>query len=408
MSITGKSQCCIYCHRSIDHICIVPKKPLISSNSSSQLKLGWGNKKYAGKVVSVGVCRVECCCVTGYEQNLLEQKPEIPNLQVIIPQNLLGPVSTSLCDPLALDASDDLLIKVAHALGVLVTGQTERDVMHPRPEPLVVPLSEHGELVDQTLAQQPSIVPPRECIAVNVQKVLGRQGVKHIDRLDGAEILALGVTVARVALANVGELDVEILRHVRGADLFFTPHRLGGGRVVEFEDLGLVQGLDLCEEPLAMLAPPATVARKPARRAAAPVHGGLFLLPRHIAILLVGDAAHVVPRRRVQDVLEAGDLGLGEDGKQLVRHVEGVGSIEKAKRPFHGRRVANVAERGGVADEAEWDTRVGGCVVRTGVVQADASWAVWRTRQARVAPGRLVGKTIEARRLVLFDANAFA
>ena len=136
---------------------------------------------------------------------------------------------------------------------------------------------------------------------------------------------------------------------------FLTPHvgacRVGCGGVVQLEDLGLVHGLDLGEKYLTMLTTPASVARKPTGGTASPIHGGGLVLPGHVTFGFVLDARHVVPRRGIENVLEAGYFGLGEDGEEVVGDIKSIGTIEEAKSFFEARRIANVGECGCVFNE---------------------------------------------------------
>lgn len=91
-----------------------------------------------------------------------------------------------------------------------------------------------------------------------------------------------------------------------------------------------------------------------------------LLVPGDVVALHVVHFAVPVPGTRVDDILEGGHLGLGEDGEEVVHDVEGVGALEEAVRAGEGGGVADVGEGGGVVDEAEVCQSVGGEVVACG------------------------------------------
>lgn len=245
----------------------------------------------------------------GFEDvDLLKQQPKVPNLEIFIPKNLLGPFPSLARDPLGLDLATLFLVKIPDSFDIFVADQAERDIVDPRPQPLVMPLAEHGQLVDQTIAEEPSVVSAGKGIAVDVQQIARPEGVEHVDGLDGAKELALRVAVARVALADEREFHVKVVRELLHGGLLFVPHGVRAAGVVELQDLGRVGGLDLGHESLSMLAPPSAVAGEAAGGTPAPVHCGSLVLPRHISVLVILDAAHEVPWRRIQNVLEAGDF----------------------------------------------------------------------------------------------------
>ena len=96
--------------------------------------------------------------------------------------------------------------------------------------------------------------------------------------------------------------------------------------------LVIAKDSELMVAVLAVLAAPAAVATEAACRGASPVEAVCFVLPGRVVGYVVTDFAEPVPRAGVEDVLEAGDFGLGEDGGELVDDAEGVGAFEEAKR----------------------------------------------------------------------------
>lgn len=197
-----------------------------------------------------------------------------------MPQRLLRPFLALRRDAVRLDAADLLLIEVAQTLGVLVALEAEGHVVDPGLQPLVVPLAEQRELVHERVGQQPGVVAAGEGVAVDVEQVARRQGVEHVDVVGDLEVLALGVAVARVTLADVRELDVEVVCQLLHRGRFEVPDGVGWVRdVVVVEHGGGADGLDLLQEALAVLTPPASVAGEAACGAAAPVHGCVLLGP---------------------------------------------------------------------------------------------------------------------------------
>lgn len=81
--------------------------------------------------------------------------------------------------------------------------------MNPGPQPLVVPFTEERKFINQRIGEEPGVVPAGEGVAVNVEEVFGLQGVEHVDVWGEIEVGALGVAVARVALAYTREVDIE-------------------------------------------------------------------------------------------------------------------------------------------------------------------------------------------------------
>src|SRR3569833_4217353 len=139
------------------------------------------------------------------KKNNLQQQPKEPHLEVDIAQHLVGPVAALHRHALGLLLAEGAVAEEADALEPLVTLETEGDVVDPRFEPLVVPLTEDGELVDEAAALEEGVEAAREGIAVDVEQVLVLPGGLLVGvRFDGEELL-LGVTVAGVALAHVGE-----------------------------------------------------------------------------------------------------------------------------------------------------------------------------------------------------------
>ena len=85
--------------------------------------------------------------------HLLKQQPEIPDLNIIISEHFLRPIPPLLRKPLTLYLARLFLIKIANALYVFLPLQAQRYIMHPRLQPLIMPLPENGKLVNQALAQ---------------------------------------------------------------------------------------------------------------------------------------------------------------------------------------------------------------------------------------------------------------
>ena len=219
-------------------------------------------------------------------------------------------------------------------------------------------------------------------------------------RFDDLEEFALGVAVARVALANVGEMDVHEVLEVRAGDLLGRPAPV----VLMRHYRSIVQGVDLLDEALTVLSPPSPVPRKAACGAAAPVQQVFLLVPAAVFVFVVGDFVGPVPRRGVKDVLKGAEFALREDGEEVVGDVESVGAIEEAEALAEGGGEADVGEGGLVAYKAELGEGEGTGVVGDAVVES-ASRALGRAGHSRFSPGCLVGISVEARRLRLIRTS---
>ena len=133
-----------------------------------------------------------------------------------------------------------------------------------------------------------------------------------------------------------------------------------------------------------MLATPAAVARKPARRGAAPVEAVVLLVPGRVLAVRVGDLARPVPRGGIYDVVIGGYLRLGEDGEKVVNHAIGIGALEEAVCGAEGRGEADVRHSSPVCDEAQIADRVFLNVVKPVLLFEDAGRRVGRAGHARV------------------------
>ena len=284
--------------------------------------------------------------------NPLQQQPKEPDLKVLIPQHLTRPLTALVRDPRRLDPARRLLAEIPHRLDVLVPLGTERDVVHPRPQPFLVPLAEQRQLVHQALALQESVEAAAERVAVHVQQVLVQPGVVLLGRLDDLEVFLLGVAVPRVALADVRELDVEEVGVLRARDFLDAP--VGGVRrgAVVLEKLGGIEVVDFLDEELAVLVAPAAVAGEAACCGSPPVHFVFFLLPVMVVAFSVGHFFGPVPGGRVEDVLVRADFALGEDGEEVVDDVVRVGAVEEAEAIAERGREADVGEGGFVGYES--------------------------------------------------------
>ncbi len=198
-----------------------------------------------------------------------------------------------------------------------------------------MPLAKDGQLEDQAPALQIGVEAAAESVAVDVEEQLG--GPRGVLRggLDDGEELALGVAVARVALADVGEGDVDEGFVVCFLDLLQLPAGVGGGGAGE--DFGGVEAVHLLHAALPVLAPPAAVAGEAAGGGAAPVEGVFFGGPGHVGGFVVADFAVPVPGAGVEDVLEGAQFALREDGEEVVHDAEGVGAVEEAVCFLEGR-----------------------------------------------------------------------
>jgi hypothetical protein len=138
-------------------------------------------------------------------------------------------------------------------------------------------------------------------------------------------------------------------------------------RRAEGEDLRGIRGVEAADNVLPVLPSPSPVAAETSGGRAAPVQTIRLVLPGGVVGFIVAYFADPVPGAGVQDVLEAGEFGLREDGGKLVGYAEGVWALEEAVCGGEGRRVADIGEGGRVVDVAEW---AGGvcCDVVGGVV----------------------------------------
>jgi len=155
-------------------------------------------------------------------------------------------------------------------------------------------------------------------------------GILAVGVFGELEEFLLRVAIARVALSNVAEFDVD--EGFVGAPGDFAEREGGiGGRGGRDVDGGFFRGVEATDDALAVLASPPAVATEAARGGAAPVQTVCLVFPGRVAILDVFHLFEPVPRAWVQNVLEAADLGLGEDGRELMNDAEGIGSLEEAE-----------------------------------------------------------------------------
>ena len=76
------------------------------------------------------------------ESSILQQQPKVPSLHILFPQHILGPIPPCIRDPFRLYLAFVFLVKVPYTFDILVTFQTEWNVMDPGFEPLIVPFPE--------------------------------------------------------------------------------------------------------------------------------------------------------------------------------------------------------------------------------------------------------------------------
>ena len=199
--------------------------------------------------------------------------------------------------------------------------------MYPRFQPLLMPLPKNRHLEDQRPGFQKGVEAAAEGVAVDVKEVLICPGMMLRGAVNDAEEFVLGGAVARVALADVGEVDVKKGFVVLSRDVLDMPFHFSAYGLI-LVDQRRVEGVDLLYSALAMLAPPAAVAGEAPGRGAPPVHFVFLVFPGVVLGFFVRDFVGPVPGGGVEDILEGADFALGEDGEEIVDDVEGVGAVE--------------------------------------------------------------------------------
>src|SRR2546423_4956619 len=101
-----------------------------------------------------------------------------------------------------------------------------------------------------------------------------------------------------------------------------------------------------------MLASPTTIPGEASGSAPTPVHLIGFVCPVAVFPAIIRHLSDPVPRARIEDILKRRNLGLREDGKEVMRDVEGIGAIKKAESSLQGGRVAYIREGSSIVDEA--------------------------------------------------------
>lgn len=126
--------------------------------------------------------------------------------------------------------------------------------------------------------------------------------ILSVSALSDVEEFLLGIAVAGVALANVGEVYVDEVFERAAIDIGNSVCTGVGGPDEDLCFVGCIKSLD---DVLPVLTAPSAIAREAASCRAAPVESVSFIFPACVVTFVVFDFPYPVPRAWVQDVLEA-------------------------------------------------------------------------------------------------------